>query len=85
MRSPSAAGVEQTPSCGQSFTGPLGSFSWTACQRNLPVFSSKHMRMPRSIGSCSPVWAFFFASRGFRGRPLLVPTKIFPPQMMGPP
>ena len=36
------------PRRGQSLTRPAGSLSWTACQRNLPSASSKHMRTPLS-------------------------------------
>ena len=67
----------QTPSFGQSLTLPASSLSWTACQRNLPVRSSKHISTPRSIGSTSPS-ACTVVSRLLRGRSLLVPTKISP-------
>src|SRR5262249_49393730 len=74
MRFPSTAGVEQIPSCGQSFTRPAGSLSCTACQRNFPVFSSKHITIP-----LSPLIL------GLRRLPLLVPTKTLPSAITGPP
>src|SRR5262245_15234140 len=70
------------PACGQSLTWPLGSLSWTACQRNLPVFSFKHIPMPQSIGSASPL-ASTLRSRVLRGFALLVPTNTLPPATTG--
>jgi len=46
-----------------------GYFETTSCQRNLPVASSRHIRMLRS-----PL------RRGSRGAPLLVPTKTLRPR-----
>src|SRR4029077_10902258 len=48
--------------------------SCTACQRNWPSLSRKHMMIP---------WSPLTAES--RGASLLVPTKIFPPAMTGPP
>src|SRR5262245_2681539 len=77
-------GVEQTPSSGQSVTWPEGSLSFTCCQSNLPVASSRHMTMPLSTGSTLP-FDSLCVSRGLRGDWLLVPTKILPPLTIGPP
>ncbi len=68
------AGVEQMPSRGQSWTRPAASLSWRACHRNLPEPASKHMTTP-----LSPV---ILSSFGFS---LLVPMKILPPAITGPP
>src|SRR5438105_3295274 len=68
------------PSSGQSLTRPAGSLSLTYCQRNSPSDSRKHMRTPLSIGS-----SLASTSRLFRGTLLLVPTKILPPEITGPP
>ena len=46
-RLPSTNGAQQSPSSGQSFTRPVGSFSLLSCQRNLPVFSSKQSSTPK--------------------------------------
>src|SRR5262249_14650871 len=59
---------EQMPCSGQSLTRPASSLSCTACQRNLPSASRKHMTTP-----LSPVISLL------RGEPLLVPRKILPP------
>ena len=55
------------PRFSQSFTFPDLSFGTTSCQRNSPVFSSKHIRIERSP-TC-------FGSRGVS---LFVPTKTLP-------
>ena len=66
----------------EAFWGVSGS-PQPHCHRNFPDFSSKHIRMPLSMGSSSP--STVYATRLLRGRSLLVPTKTFPPLMMGPP
>ncbi len=72
-RSPSTAGVEQTPCWGQSWIRPAASFSWVFCQRNAPSASAKAITTPRSSGSA-----------GIRRPSLLVPTKTLPPATTGP-
>src|SRR4051812_43431517 len=74
MRSPSTTGPEQMPSSGQSLTRPPASLSCATCQRNLPSLSRKHIRTP-----LSPLISLS------RGRLLLVPMKILPPEKIGPP
>src|SRR5262249_5290178 len=69
------------PSSGQSLTRPAASLSWTACQRNLPSDSRKHMTMPLSKGSLLDL----STSRGLRGFLLFVPTNTLPPATIGPP
>src|SRR4029079_11683231 len=76
-------GLEQRPSRGQSETTPPVSFGCTPCQRNLPVFSSKHMTTPRSIAL--PVFGSTKPAPFSRGFWLLVPTKTRPSATTGPP
>src|SRR5438445_6503821 len=71
-RSPSTAGEEQSPRYSQSLILPVPSLGTANCQRNLPVFSSKHIRIPRSP-----------TSFGLRGASLLVPTNTLPPATVG--
>src|SRR5262249_28254860 len=78
-------GVEHTPYKPQSLTMPEGSLSWTACQRNSPFDSRKHIRMPLSMGITLPVSLFLTVYFGSRGLWLLVPTKILPSAITGPP
>src|SRR5207249_3524287 len=51
---------------------PVPSLGTANCQRNLPVFSSKHISTPRSP-----------ASFGLRGASLFVPTNTLPPATVG--
>src|SRR5262249_32877318 len=67
-------------------TRPEGNLSWTACQRNRPVASSKHMTTPLSRGTLlSGSFGSASVSRGLRGRSLLVPTNTLPLATTGPP
>src|SRR5512136_1703611 len=66
------AGDEQTPCSGQSCFWPDSSLSLTACHRNRPSDSRKHISTP-----LSPVMP------GSLGRPLLVPTNTLPPATTG--
>src|SRR3954469_12285605 len=63
---------EQSPTYSQSLTLPAPTLGITSCQRNSPVFSSKHINTARSRVSC-----------GARGASLFVPTNPRPPETTG--